>query len=707
MFRILLIVFFGAILPNLDPLTAWGTDMRLTGDFTYSQSEAEIEDRDDGTIENSNFNRFQQIYEIDLNKRLFPKLELDGGARVEQNRTKTESENTTDKSRTQQVLPYLGISWSDPLYSLSGDYREHYLRRKRSLLETQKEYVTTYTLNGEWQPIELPQLSISYLHSERHDIPLTSDIENDNFTVNSRYEFRDYNFLYSYLRSNRSENIRQTETLSSTHNAKVRTDQTLYNGRMNLAGSIRVEYAKLEFYGGGERDFAVSPGGTAFFYVDNDPLPNNNLETDYQTGSFGDSLNLNGNNFLEVGLTFNNATNVDKLKLPLHSEDTLDGGSNISNIDNWAVYTRDGDESWSSRGLVATDYLVDENLFELTIAPGEATESILVVYSPPLISNQLGPLRVVGIRAFITRTLEDETKATAQAYQGQLGLDWRISNATRLAYNTNIEYSKSDLFNDRSINLTNGLNINHLLNDIFIVGGRFSTRHAWEQGALKNTNYFYSARLTGNYFETLRQTLVYSGTFDQDKTNGDASSHSFLLRTNAALYRGWDISFDQGVSNYRSDQGTDSTNYFIRLQNSLQPHRTYKIFLEYSMNWTTESEATERRDSGWVRVSWVPRDTLSLSGEIRLNRIENEYQTSWEYSVSWLPLRDGRVQCALSYFEDEDPNGNRSWSFTPQLIWELTHYASLSFRYSRGEKETTGDMQNFETAFLNFRIFYD
>jgi len=707
MFRVLLIALFGAILPTLDPLTAWGTDMRLTGDFTYSQNNAEIEDRDDGTIENADFNRFQQIYEIDLSKQLFPKLELDGGARVEQNRTKTESENITDKSRSQQILPYVGVSWSDPLYTLTGDYRERYLRSKRNLLETSKEYSTTYSLNGDWRPIELPQLSFSYLHSERHDDPLTSDIENDNFTVNSRYESRDNKFFYSYLRSKRIDNIRQTETLASTHNAKIITDRTLYDGRVNLIGTIRLEYSELEFSGSGERDFAISPGGIAFFYVDNDPLPNNNLESDYQTGIFGDSLDLNGNNFFDIGLTFNDATNVDKLKLPLNSEDMLDSGSNISDIGNWSVYTRDGDDSWSSRGLVTVDYLVDENLFELTLAPGAASESILVVYSPPLISNQLGSLRVVGIRAFISRNLDDETKATAQGYQGQLGLDWRISNATRLAYNANIDYSESSLFNDRSTSLSNGLNINHLLNDIFTVGGRFGTRHDWEQGALKNSNYFYSARLTGQYFETLQQTLVYSGSFDQDKTNGDSLSNSLLLRTNAALYQGWDISFDQGVSQYSADQRADSTNYFIRLQSSLQPHRTYKLFLEYSMNWRKESEATERRDSGRVRVSWVPRDTLSLAGEIRLNRRGNEYLSSWEYSMSWLPLRDGRVQCVLAYAEDEDQNGNRTWSFTPQLTWELTHYASLSFRYSRGEKETTGDIQNFETAFLNFRIFYD
>jgi hypothetical protein len=174
------------------------------------------------------------------------------------------------------------------------------------------------------------------------------------------------------------------------------------------------------------------------------------------------------------------------------------------------------------------------------------------------------------------------------------------------------------------------------------------------------------------------------------------------------LYRGWDVSFDQGYSWESPAEGADSSSFFVRIENSLVPHRRLSLVADYSITWEKETgEEVVRSDSGRLRGSWVPSDTLSLTGEIQLRVKDGDADLFWEYGVSWLPLRDGTLQCHLNYSEEEDADGNLTRSFSPDISWDMTHYANLSVRYSQGKDESNSKVDEFRTVLATLKIYYD
>ena len=67
--------------------------------------------------------------------------------------------------------------------------------------------------------------------------------------------------------------------------------------------------------------------------------------------------------------------------------------------------------------------------------------------------------------------------------------------------------------------------------------------HSSGQGDADDTNQSYSLAFSGNYLETLSQSLIFSGS-QSDSSDGDSDSKSVNLRTSADLYTGWSMNID-------------------------------------------------------------------------------------------------------------------------------------------------------------------
>lgn len=701
--RILLLLFLSAAVV---PGDLQADSIRLLGDWSYSDVKTETEDKTTGEVREGSSDRFQQTYRLDINKQLYPNLTINTGVQVEDNQFTSQSEEGETDTRDMQVLPYIDAELRTPLYAFSGGYRERYARQTGSaLLNTEKDFLKSYNLRGQWLPLDLPRLEINYIHSEQYDDPLTRERESDIVQLNSRYEIDDYEFLYNFLSSEDRDLLNGTETQVNTHNGQVRYARGLFDDRVRFSSSLRAEHSRLSFSGTGEREFEVFPTGSSFFLSDADALPDNNDPADYTAGNFGGNLDLNGSENLAFGLAFGEMVKVDLLQLSLSAE--LVSNTNILNTGNWAVYVSDDQETWVSRTVVGLEYRAEENLLKINFSPQANHEFILVVYTPPLITGQTEEVLVTTLRAFVVRTLNDGTELTTRTHSGRLGIGWEATEKTRFAYNLNVQESSSDLFDEQRMQMSNNLNVIHRFDDVFIGTARVSVADSWDQGDHVSTSYSYSARLSANYLETLNQSLVYSGSTIQDE-EGEGSSNSVILRTNAELYRGWDMSLDQGYGWDSPAQGEDSSSFFIRVQNSVVPHRRYTVIADYSIFWEQiGDEAFERSETGRLRWFLVPSDTLSLSGEIQLRKTVEETDVFWQYSASWLPFRDGDLQFTLTYSEEEDRHGNLTRVFSPAMNWEVTHYADLSLRYSQGTRETDDDIDDFRTVQLNLRVYYD
>lgn len=701
-------IFLALLLLTFLPGSLYADAIHLLSELNYFKVKSDSEDRQTQQTESSTTDRFKQTYRIDINKDLFPTLKTNSGVQVEMDNYKTNGDTGDTDNRNQQVLPYFDAEWRNSLYALSGGYQERYEKLSGSSFpETGRDYSKSYNLRGEWRPVDFPRVDASYIHTHRYDEPRTRDKETDIFLLNSRYEYENYEFLYNYLRNDDQNLFNDTSTLTTTHNGRVRYYQNYLDGRLSLNAGLRAEYSTQEFSGSGSRDFAVSPAGSGFFFIDDDANPGNiDPVFDYRPMTeAGDSLDLVNERFLDIGLDFGENVEANMLKLSLNGE--LDANSNISNSSNWKVYVSNDQDNWQPRVVTSIDYLRAENLLEIRFTPSAEHEYLLVVYSRPTPVEQISPVNVTFIRAFATRDLDDGSELTTHSYNGQLGLNWQASSKTKVIYSLNVQERDSSMFDDQRLRIDNGLNVVHLFNRIFTGTGRVSKSDLWEEWQHSSSIYSYSAKLTGHYLDTLNQSLIYSGSLNQDD-DGDTLTNSIILRTNAELYRGWDVAFDQGYNWQSPAEGVDSSNFFIRIENSLAPHPNYNLIADYSINWEKKSgDDVVRSDTGRLRWFWVPRDTISIGGEVRLRRSDQgSTDVSWEYSASWLPLRDGTLQCSVSYSESQDMDDFRTRSYGPNLTWDVTPYATLSASYSQGYSESSTSTDNFENAQLNFRIYY-
>ncbi|MDY0185865.1 MAG: hypothetical protein RBR43_08315 [Desulfuromonadaceae bacterium] len=691
-------------------------DIRLFGDWSYLSSLIDTEYRDGRPSEKNKTERYKQIYRLDLSKELYPNLNLDAGTQMEKTRQLSEFNNDESNSRNTTISPYIEAELRTNLYSLSAGYRERYERDyQKSTVDNfatsnkDRDYVNSYTLRGEWRPVELPRFDLSYLHTERHDEPFTQRNETSILQFNSRYDYENYEFQYGYFRNEDQKTDAdqdRTGAITNTHNGRVRYSNTYLNGKVTLNAGLRGEYSEQTFSGSGIRDFPVDPSGSSFYFLDTDQYPNNNTSTDYVVSAgFSDNLNLNSTAVIDIGLDFGEAVDVNMLQLILNGK--LDTGSNISASANWEVYVSTDQESWVSRGVTSVEYFREEDRLEIRLGQQAAHDYVLLVYAPPLTPNQIQPVFITSIRAFVSKFLDDGSELETHVINAQLGVGWQITAKTKVLYDFNLQERQSSLFDDQRVRMSNGLTVLHLINETFSASGRASVSDTWEQSKHDASRYNYSAKLNARYLETLSQALIYSGSLNQE-AEGDSTSNSVLLHTNAELYRGWDVAFDQGYSWQSPAVGVDSSSFFVRVENSLVPHRRFNLLADYTITWDKEVGAEmTRSDSARLRATWIPSDTLSLYGVVRMRINKEETDVFWEYGINWMPLRDGTLQCNLNYSEEEDADGNRARSFSPSISWDLTKYANLSVRYSQGTDESNSKIDEFKTFLVNLKVYYD
>lgn len=704
--QIWLVILLGVLFPGVE---LHADDIRFFGDWSYITSLVETEYQDGSVDDKTETERFKQNYRLDVSKELFPNLNLNAGSQMESSRQFNDINDDETSFRDFSVLPYVEAELRTSLYSLSGGYRERYEKTRGSDIETERTYTDSYTLRGEWRPVDLPRVDLSYQHVKRHDKPFEQGNQTSVFQLNSRYDYQNYEFRYGYFHND--DQIQQDTgetlgTITGTHNGRVRYSNSYLDGQLTLNAALRGEYTNQSFSGSGIRDFSVNPTGDSFYYLDPDLSPHNNSSSDYTIASdFAEILNLKTTGTLDVGLSFGEPVEVDMLQLTLSAE--LDTNTTITNLANWTVYVSRDQTIWTPRTVTAVDYFRDENRLEIRFTPRAEYDYILLVYHPLLNTNQIQPVYISSIRAFVSQLLTDGSEMTTHAINTQLGLGWSLSDKTNLIYDFSIQERQSSLFDDQRVRLNNSLTLVRHINDMFTATGRVSSSDSWEQGQHDASRYSYSAKLNARYLDTLSQALIYSGGWNQEQ-EGDSTTNSLLLHTNAELYRGWDVAFDQGYSWQSPIDGADSSSFFVRIENSLVPHRRFNLYADYAITWEKQIGAELiRTDSGRLRASWIPSDTLSLRGEVQLRINQGSTDVFWEYGVSWLPLRDGSLQCNLSYSEEEDADGYRTRSLSPNLSWDMTDYANLSLRYSQGTDESSSKTDTFRTLLVNLKIYYD
>jgi hypothetical protein len=356
---------------------------------------------------------------------------------------------------------------------------------------------------------------------------------------------------------------------------------------------------------------------------------------------------------------------------------------------------------------VQARYTVIENRFEITFTRVNGARFIKVVTDPQ--PDAPGEIRTFEIRAFTTLAVSPGMKLEDFDQNFNLGLRWIISENTEASYEGLFRYRDAKAFDITRKTLTNSIALRHYFRPNVIGNARFLRTDDQVTSRDDLVHYSYTTSLRVDYFETLNQTLIYSG-FHDDAGDGTNYSNSIFLRTNADLYEGWSSNLDLGFTARHPIEGGDLTSSTFRISTDIDPNPKLNFALDYRFSWNTKTgESSWLDQNARFQGFWVPVRTLTLFAAVGLRdrgREEDGLQVAQDYSVNWSPFPDGLLRFSLSYNRTVDLRSNTTSALSPQIDWEVTRNSLLTLRFNLGTVETDDATREVKNVRLTLRTFY-
>jgi hypothetical protein len=413
-----------------------------------------------------------------------------------------------------------------------------------------------------------------------------------------------------------------------------------------------------------------------------------------------------------VGLDFGPPTEVDTIHvLPLEDPGDPDLASPgeiavIAGSFNWTVFTSDDQVNWIGPIVPSASYSVFDNRFEISF-PAVATEFIRVVTTP--IPTATGEIRIAELRAFTTVGGEPGTTLETFTQTYNFGLRWNITDRTRSSYESFIKIREDKPSNRKKTTFTNGVSVQHDFSPIFYADARVLRTDTNESERADTVGHTYSASLIADWFPTLNQRLVYSGSHD-DEGGRTGFSNSILLRTNADIYREWGVNLDFGYTAKDPIRGPANTSTGFRLSTNIVPNERMNFTIDFLGSWDTETDGPSGFNyTGRFQVFWVPIPTFSVYANVNVRdnqRDQAGLKVSQNYSVSWAPFPDGALDFNLAYNQTIDTRNNQIRALTPEINLQMTRTTLLTLSFDYGTIESDTDTRDLKVFRMRFRTFF-
>jgi hypothetical protein len=716
---------------------AAAANIRLMGDWTWSYSESDTTRLETDEKTQSENRRFRQLYRADLSRQVYPTLLVNGGVLFERSDLNSEVDGEDNDTTGELLRPYVDVELGNDLYTLAGGYRESETTRSGTGLETSKQFVEEYDARAEWQPVGLPGIEATYTRTLRNSDPETTDQESNIYRTTVDYAYRNYEFLYNYMRSDDEQKTEDTRTLTQTHNGRVRYSRGFFDNRLTLNARVQAERSTVEFSGTGDPIIPVPTPSTGFFVLgDEDPTQNiavyqgeedeppldeldelQNYIIPVTSGYGFDNVDLGGGgkgDQVSVGLAFSQGVTVDGIRISLDPNlSDADKEKILQSVNKWnfRIFTSEDQLFWNQElTVISSHYDEDDNYFEIRFSQAEDVEFLKAETSSvsfDITNNPMPIIQVSRVQALITIPSDQIDEIVSISRNLNFGVGWKMTDKTRVGYDLAYQDQEVDAFDIESRQMSNIFNISHIISQVFSASARFLRNDRWRNGDHDSKSHQFTAQMSARWLETLGQSLTYSGE-RVDEDEGRSTSHAVFLRTNAELYRGWDVAFDQGYTWQDQAEQGEMESFFVRVANSIVPHRRLNFIVDYSVRWTRQEERDNRQDqTGRVRAFWTPTDTLSLNGEYKIRDTDLETFSEWEFGAGWLPLRDGTLQLNLRYSEEGDTDDERLRSFSPSLTWALARNTDLTLTYTLGRNKDRVEEVDYQSFQANLRFYYD
>lgn len=687
--------------------------INLYADFEYQNSTSETKNKDTGEVVESESSRFRQLYNLDIQKRIYPNIILRGGGIFELDNLRSFSAGVDSDIDERIIRPFVGLDLTNPVYTAGIGYRRTDIEESITGVQTTRDFRDEYNALLSWRPAGLPRSTLNYIRTETYDSLDTVDRIQDLLSFNTTYDWRRFFLNYTYSFNNVDNRITDFKTLDQAHTGRVDYSRDFFNRRLSLNTSYRISYSSTEFPGTGTGTLPVFRSD-GLFSIDSTPSDGPALDSNTAlfdgnlTASGGIDIGLAGDETTQtnIGLDFGTPAIMDTLYVWVDRALT----STIANSFSWEIYTSPDNTDASTWTLYSTEFPapfgVFNNRFEITF-PEVETRFIKVVTRPlsPVVIDAAGfpNIFVTEIEALSTISSETAEKISTIGHYYNLGLLWRLSEKTSAGYNFYYSMREKEPISERDTLISNGINISHRFSGIFTGSARLLRTDSMRRD-VDSTSYNYGALLRADYLETFSQRLSYSGT-NLKEDDGLSSTNTVLLRNIAELYKGWNANLDLGYSWSTPLEGGRRRSTLLRLETNIIPNQKLTLDINYSVTRTVESgEPVQLRQTGILQASFLPMRTLSLFARITVQELPDSTDIFQNYSVNWSPFPDGAIQFFVNYNEILSPDEEEDTIMGAGLRWSITRKAFLEVSYNIIESKSLSEIVDSKNLLANLRI---
>ncbi|TFG89941.1 MAG: hypothetical protein E4H16_02720, partial [Candidatus Atribacteria bacterium] len=247
-FKLIWLLPFMIFLNAFLSLNASADRINFRSKLEQVNSDSEITDKMTGDVFHSEFSAFDQQYNLDLSKTIYPYLTLSGGTFYEILKSTSTFESIETETKENVLRPYVELNLDNPFYKAGIKYHRDQLETKTTGLPDTEKFRDEFNTILGWKPTDLPEFNLRYNYIHLYDDPETVDILENQLTFDTNYTvWKKLQFNYYYSRFKNENNLRGSETLTQNHNGRVDYTDSFFNNRLSLATSYRIFYNTFEF----------------------------------------------------------------------------------------------------------------------------------------------------------------------------------------------------------------------------------------------------------------------------------------------------------------------------------------------------------------------------------------------------------------------------------------------------------------------------
>ncbi len=708
-----------ALLLWLLPHASAGQDLRLFTEFEYRNGDIEITDKETGTTRETSLEEFNQRYNLQLQRRIYPHLSLLAGGTLEYGLTDTTTDSVDSDRRRRILRPFAEMTLGSPFRMVGAGYRRTQIRDALTGTETTELFRYDADIFLRWRPVELPEFNLRYNRVHTRNEPKTLDTMQDLINFNTLYAWQGLRGRYTYIRDETEDRLQETEALRQLHEGRIEYFRRFLHGRADLDTSYRIIYDRSE-----SDQVAVLASGLVGFDLaaDDGPLAPEPRLTDGDRATPVPGLDLvrtgaTALQSLHLGLDLGLSFRIDQLHVYVAPSQLTAADATAFN---WQVLvSEDNTESsvWGLMGVGTVTYDELQRRFVIPIFPSVDTRFVKVVTTPleptdPRLPSGLA-VQVTELEAITVLAGEEPSTIRRTGHYYNLGLRARFTDRTDGSYGFSWFRDQTRPFDRERTSWTHSVNFGHRFTRAVHGSVRAHRTDTRETTRADQVSYGYGAALRANWLPTFSQSLIFNGSYDirengtEQLDDGSSTTNTLMLRNVLRLYRGVDFFADGGYSLIREFDGRKTGNTLVRLGTDLRPNPRFTLTANYSARFTEVLREADEPDlqrvstqQQWdMQAYYTPVRALSLFAGLTIRESRGDTRYLRNFIINWSPFPDAPLQLILPYNEIHRSEENRTDRiFDPTIRWTISRSLFLDLSYTVFESES--DVQDISSRTL-------